>query len=1052
MEGLRKKLDYLNEIGIKTIYLNPIFNAASNHKYDASDYSRIDAMFGSGGQFRQLAKEAKERGMTIILDGVFNHVGDDSIYFDRYGKFFNNLAYWGNDEKARNQNIGAYQAWRMKNRDKLSAEEQAEVPAWDPAIHHSPYEEWFDIKPDGSYEGWWGYDSLPVIKSVNGSELNAGGKTGLNFGDYIIRNNESIARQWVKMGSSGWRLDVSPEVADNFWREFRSYLKGIDKDTPGKLKFPNGEPIMLAENWGDASHDFLGDKFDSTMNYRFRNAVIDFMLDQPFNDTDINHSPINAQELDVRLTEIYEDYPKEAFYALMNLMGSHDTMRIKRVYGDLEPGVMHPDKFKGLTPEQIQARNQSANDRLKLTWILQMGYPGAPTTYYGDEMGMTGYDDPDDRRSVQWDKIDKPLLEFYKKLTAIRNQNQILKTGDLKTLYADQKTYAIGRSLVGDKDALGRTEYITNYDTNEKIRIKDVNGKAIVLINKDQEKTVEIDVSQFARDGLVFVDELNNRKEYTVTGGKLTVQAGGMHGSILIAKKGQDLLPPQQISDLKAAVDTENTKKVNLTWTAVKDAVRYTIYRSTVAGGSYERVANVNTTVYSEQPIEPGQAYTYVIVAVDEAGNQSVYSNEATAVPYAQVGWAGNLTGKNTDHMIGYTNAITDAGLEIWVDGITNQAGPAQNLVVEFGYGQIQDRSDWTWTAATFAGEAGNNDKYAGTFTPDRVGTWYYGFRFSTKGLSTTNTDWVIPSQTQYGSKDGKDDVRSVPVIANTDTTAPPAPTSSHKGVQNTRVTLEWAVPAKDDIVAFHVVRQAAGETSFREVARVGAEAASFVDTTVVNGTAYEYKVVAVDAAYNRTDSNTVSITPNVVPVKVTFRVTVPYYTGTNFPVHVAGEFPGAAWNPGASDYQFEYKGNDIWEKTVTLEEGMQIQYKYARGSWDRVEKDGNGQEVYNRLLVVRDSGNGTMVVQDTVARWRDMNLVVTEPASGTVTTSAEIAVKGNTIPNSRVTVNNVAVTATDNGDFSTIVPLQPGINQITVHFTAEGFSTETKKITVTRQ
>lgn len=1052
LQGLREKLDYLQEIGIKTIYLNPIFNAASNHKYDTADYQRIDEMFGSKGEFIQLAKEAKDRGMTLILDGVFNHVGDDSVYFDRYGKFFNNLAYWGNDVNERNHHVGAYMAWKMQHRDQLSAEEQAKVPAWDPNVYSSPYEEWFTINSDGTYEGWWGYDSLPVIKSTNGSELNTGGQTGLNYGDFIIRNNDSVARQWVKMGSSGWRLDVAPELADSFWQAFRSYVKGDQKDTSGKMKFPNGEPIILAENWGDASSDLLGDKFDSTMNYRFRNAIIDFMLDQPFNDTDINHKPIDASELDSRLTEIYEDYPKEAFYAMMNLMDSHDTMRIKRVYGDLEPGVMLPEKLKNLTSAQIQAQNQLANNRMKLTWILQMGYPGAPTTYYGDEQGMTGYDDPDDRRSVQWDKEDKSLLAIYKKLAKLRNDNQVLKTGDLTTLYADQKTYIIGRSLVGDKDAVGRTDYITNYATNEKVIIKDVNGKAVVIVNKDQAKTIDVDVSSFARDGLVFVDKLNNDKEYTVTNGKLSVNVESMNGTILLAKTGQDLLPPNQVTDVRATLDSQNTRKVNLSWTPAADAASYEIYRSTIAGGNYERIGQVTVPGFSDQPNEPGQSYTYVVKAIDRAGNKSDLSNETTVVPYAPVGWAGNLTGKNTEHVIGYNNDITDAALEIWIGGLTNQPGPADNLVVQFGYGLKQDHSDWTWVPAEYKGEAGNNDKYGGSFTPNQVGTWYYGFRFSTKGVATSDSDWIVPSLTQYGKQDGSDDTRSVPVVANTDITAPPAAALTDSGVQNSRVSLSWIVASKDDIVAFHVLRKAADENSFREIARLTSEAASYVDTSVTNRTAYSYKVVSIDAAYNRTDSNIVSVTPNVVPVNVTFQTTVPYYTGTDFPVYLAGDLPGASWNPGAPDYQMTYKGNNVWEKTITLEEGMQIQYKYAKGSWDRVEKDMNGQEVNNRLLVVRDSGNGTMLVQDNVDRWRDMNLVVTEPANGTTTTQTQITVTGNAIPNSTVTVNNTPVTQAANGDFSTVVPLQLGTNEITVSFTADGFATATKKITVTRQ
>lgn len=1022
LEGIIQKLDYLKSLGVNTIYLNPIFDAASNHKYDTADYTRIDRMFGDNETFQRLADEAKRRGMRILLDGVFNHVGDDSVYFDRYGKYYHDLRYWDGDEKKRDQNIGAYFAWKMKNRDKLPPEERARVPAWDPAKHRSPYEGWFSIRDDGTYEGWWGFDSLPVIQAPGGSELNAGGQTGRNYGDFIIRDNDSIARRWIRMGASGWRLDVAPEVADDFWRAFRSYLKGPDKDKPGRLAFPNGEPLLITENWGDATKDVLGDTFDATMNYRFRNAVIDFLLDRPLHDGDASHQPIDAKELDARLMELLEDYPKEAAYVMMNLMGSHDTMRILRVFGDREPGVMHPDStyLKGLSPEQIAKANAQAKARLKMAWLLQMAFPGMPTTYYGDEAGLTGFDDPDNRRSFPWGKEDKELLETFRELMALRNAHLVLRTGDIRTLYAEGGTYVVGRSLVGDADALGRTAYVVNEATGETIQVRDHNALAIVAVNKDGAKRLELDVSGFARDSLVFEEKLTGRT-YKVADGKLIFDVPAMGGAVLITQSGQDLVPPSAASDLVATVEEDDPRAVRLTWSPVDGATAYTVYRSAVAGGGYEQVAVVKEPVFRDVPPVPGQAYSYVVRALDENGNASADSNEAIAVPYAPVGWHGNLSGTTGEHVIGYHRAAS-ASLEVWVDGLTNQPGPGPNLVVELGFGRQADRSDWQWVSAAYAGEAGNNDVYQATFVPDATGTWHYGFRLSTKGLHTQAGDWVYSG------------VQSFTVVAADDTIPPPSPVLAQPPVQNGRVPLTWSMPDSVDVVAFHVERKGPGDDAFAVIARIpDPGATTYVDETVTNDATYAYRVVAIDAAYNRSASNTVTATPRLVPVAVTFRVRVPDYTGTDHPVYLAGTLPEATWNPGAEAYRMTYKGNNVWELAVTLEDGQRIAYKYARGSWERVEKGRQGEEISNRELVVRDPGNGTMVVEDAVARWRDLTLVVMEPRNDQVVTEPRVTVRGNAVPGSVVKVNGQTVDLDADGYFQHEVSLHIGENVLEI-------------------
>jgi len=563
LQGIIDKLDYLQSLGVRALYLNPVFEATSVHKYDASDKSMIDRMFGDNEIFRTLTSEAQKRGMHVIMDGIFNHIGDDSKYFDRYGKF--------------PDTIGAYEAWVYKEMQKNNKaaidwynkwykdKVEADKMTWGP---ESPFDSWFEIRSDGTYHGWWGHDSLP--------EMGPGGhnETSIpSFMDYMVRGENSIATKWIKKyGSSGWRLDVSPQVETAFWREFRLRIH--------EISHPNGQPIMIAENWGDATLDFLGDTFDSTMNYIFRSSVASFIADETLHskfrndgrDPEEIFNPIDAHELNRRLMNLYERYPREAFYTLMNLLGSHDSPRILKVFGSIEKDrLLYPGQRNeiarrlGVDPAQfnnvftipdiwrqniagrrevlelVNSQNELAQRRLLAAYILQMGYPGSPTIYYGDELGMTGQHDPDNRRQMRWDLANENnnLLSAIRRITQIRNQHQVLKTGGLVTLLAEKggNVYAFGRYIIGNKDALGNTHYTINYHTGEHLTVAEHNGKAVIAVNKSRDEvTVTIDVSEFAPDGTILFDNLNDNKEYTVQNGQIKLILSGLHGAMLVDK------------------------------------------------------------------------------------------------------------------------------------------------------------------------------------------------------------------------------------------------------------------------------------------------------------------------------------------------------------------------------------------------------------------------------------------------------------------------------------------------------------------------------------
>ncbi|MDO4960556.1 MAG: 4-alpha-glucanotransferase [Eubacteriales bacterium] len=415
LNGIREKLQYIRDLGATIIYLNPIFEAASNHRYDTANYMNIDPLLGTEEDFKALCEEADKLGMSVILDGVFNHTGCDSIYFNKYGNY---------------DSIGAYQS------------------------EDSVYRDWYKFNPEvpDGYDSWWGVGDLPDIKEDNA-----------DYQKFIYGGKDSVVRKWMKLGAKGWRLDVADELPDEF-------IAGIKK----AMLEENADSLLLGEVWEDASNKesygvkrkyFQGEELDCVMNYPFRDGVYRYITGK-----------IDAEDLCESLYSLLENYPKEAFYSNLNLIGSHDRMRIFSILGDApDPDALTEEEKRSYKlPED---KRGLAKGRLWLAALMQMTMPGVPCIYYGDEIGVEGYTDPYNRRQFPWDGGDKDCRTIYDNAIGIRRSHRIFTEGDFRPFFS-------GKDVIGCTRTLGQ-ESVT------------------VLINRSQSEahTVEIpNLGEFAAD------------------------------------------------------------------------------------------------------------------------------------------------------------------------------------------------------------------------------------------------------------------------------------------------------------------------------------------------------------------------------------------------------------------------------------------------------------------------------------------------------------------------------------------------------------------------
>ena len=388
LKGIESKLDYLADLGVDIIYLNPIFEAHSNHRYNTADYTKIDPLLGTEEDFISLCKEAHKRGIRIILDGVFSHTGDDSIYFNKYSRY---------------DSLGAYNS------------------------KDSKYASWFKFSswPD-NYTSWWGIDILP--ETIEENE---------DFKNYITGPG-GIIEKWLRLGADGWRLDVADELPDSFIEAIRERIELVK---PGAF--------LLGEVWEDASNkeaygvrrQYLeGKELQSIMNYPFKEAIINFLVND------------RAEDFTESILTITENYPKEIVDSLMNLLGTHDTMRIiSRLSGET---CENKDRAWQETFELTEEQRQKCIRYFKIAAALQYTLPGFPSVYYGDEIGMEGCKDPFNRKGYPWnsDERNLDLLEFHKELGRMRHSCPLLKDSKFEPISASMGCVAYERT--DGKDSL----------------------------------------------------------------------------------------------------------------------------------------------------------------------------------------------------------------------------------------------------------------------------------------------------------------------------------------------------------------------------------------------------------------------------------------------------------------------------------------------------------------------------------------------------------------------------------------------------------------------
>ncbi len=389
LAGVEEKLPYLRSLGVSTIYFCPLFEADSNHRYNTGDYETIDPMLGSEADFRRLCEKAHALGIRVMLDGVFNHTGSNSRYFNALGQY---------------PSLGAAQS------------------------RESPYYPWYAFLhwPE-RYDAWWGIKTLPAVNETHPSYV-----------DYIIEGKNSIIRRWLRAGADAWRLDVADELPDEFIAKIRTVMMEEDPDS-----------FLLGEVWEDGSNKIaydqrrkylLGRETHGLMNYPFRTAALAYLRGGP------------AEDFVETMETIRENYPRPAFYSAMNMLGTHDTPRILTMLG-FGSGDPPADRSARAAYRMTDLERERGMKLLRAAAVLLFNFPGSPTVYYGDEAGMEGFEDPFNRGTFPWGREDQAIQQHFALLGKLRRERGSMQSGELRWLRADGHVLAFSRTAGAETTA-----------------------------------------------------------------------------------------------------------------------------------------------------------------------------------------------------------------------------------------------------------------------------------------------------------------------------------------------------------------------------------------------------------------------------------------------------------------------------------------------------------------------------------------------------------------------------------------------------------------------
>ena len=464
LQGVWDKLDYLQGLGVDVIYLNPIFVSPSNHKYDIQDYDYVDPHFGKivkdGGEclpegckdnrqaskyimrvtdkenleasnqmFAQLVEEIHKRGMRVILDGVFNHCGSFNKWLDRECIYENQEGY----EK------GAY------------------------VDYESPYRSFFKFQDpwqwpyNGTYNGWWGHDTLPKLNYEESEKLY----------EYIMQ----IGEKWVSppYNVDGWRLDVAADLGyteefnHRFWRDFRTRVKKAKPDA-----------LILAEHYGDPKAWLMGDQWDTVMNYdAFMEPITWFLTGVEKHSDEFRGDLLgNPDAFTGALRHHMSRFNQNSLEVAMNELSNHDhsrfltrtNRRVGRIH-TMGPEAAGENINKGVFREAV---------------VFQMTWPGAPTIYYGDEAGLCGWTDPDNRRGYPWGREDQELIQFHRDIIKVHKESEALMKGSVMFLHGEYKVVSYGRFLPGEAVVVIMNNDYEEHELNIHVRRLGVRDGAVM--------------------------------------------------------------------------------------------------------------------------------------------------------------------------------------------------------------------------------------------------------------------------------------------------------------------------------------------------------------------------------------------------------------------------------------------------------------------------------------------------------------------------------------------------------------------------------------------